>query len=71
MIGYQNGYTQKSYSVNGSCTTTTATIKEPCKHLNGFYDTVYFCFDIFRKTVFVCTDCERILSEDKKTILAG
>ena len=30
-----------------------------CEHKNGFYDTVYFW--IFRKRVFVCTDCERIL----------
>lgn len=32
----------------------------PCKHMNGWYDTV--TFSIFTKRVFVCIDCERVLN---------
>jgi hypothetical protein len=38
----------------------TSTSPPPCRHDNGWWDTVRF--SIAKKQVFVCTDCERILN---------
>lgn len=45
--------------------TCTSTEFEQCYHENGWYTTIPYCF-IFRKEVFVCVDCEKILDKDKK-----
>ena len=51
--------------------TSTATVSvtglPPCTHRNGWYQTVSFW--IFRKRVFLCLDCERII--DMKELKAA
>jgi hypothetical protein len=51
--------------------TSTATVSAsglpPCTHRNGWYQTV--TFGIFRKRVFLCLDCERII--DMKELKAA
>ena len=43
-------------------TTYTATYSPPCKHANGWHVTVSFW--IFRKRVFICSDCGEVLSSN-------
>uniref|UniRef100_A0A6H1ZP24 Uncharacterized protein n=1 Tax=viral metagenome TaxID=1070528 RepID=A0A6H1ZP24_9ZZZZ len=38
----------------------------PCKHRNGWYDTVEIFGGLFFKRVFVCTDCYIILPRKVK-----
>ena len=47
-----------------SYSTTTVSSKHPCEHKNGWYVTV--CFFIWKKTVFVCSDCGESIEQKRK-----
>jgi hypothetical protein len=44
--------------------TVTITATTECPHANGWWD--YVSFWIFKKRVFFCTDCERVIDRQRK-----
>jgi predicted RNA-binding Zn-ribbon protein involved in translation (DUF1610 family) len=45
-------------------TNWTATNRKPCDHSNGWYVSVKFW--IFRKVVYVCSDCGEVIEREQK-----
>lgn len=50
--------------VGDGFTTISCTYGEPCKHENGWYQTIPWWF--WRKSVYVCIDCLSILDMNKE-----
>ena len=45
-------------------TTTVSNVRTQCGHKNGWYVTVHFF--IWKKTVFVCSDCGESIEQKRK-----
>lgn len=61
---YEPNYIVSSEKRNGEMEMTATTWppeEDPCRHLNGWYDTIRGFF--FDRRVFVCTDCKEIINQ--------
>ena len=62
----EHPYVESEVVEDGDYFCCTFTIGKTCKHENGWYVTIPFFFDLFKKRVYVCSDCGDVLHEDFK-----